>query len=118
MNTLQQFHVLLQNEGIPLNQLGLHDVALEKSDALVAIDLLRKASCSILGGDVYFKRSGKIKIAYANWHSDPKTGEDHESFVQRSCFEAENYIEQFPASDALPLFVLVLERQPTVRNEP
>jgi hypothetical protein len=107
MNALQQFHTLLQNKGVPLTRLGLRDIALERSDALVAVALLRKASCSILGGDVYFKRGSEIEIAYANWHSDPKADENHVEFVHRSCLETENYIEQFPASGALPLFVLV-----------
>jgi len=112
MNTLQQFQILLTDKGVLLDPLGLRDIALERSDALVAVSLLQNASCAILGGDVYFKRDSKIEIAYANWHSDPKVGENHEEFVQRSCLETENYIKRFPISDALPLFVLVTERQP------
>ena len=97
----------LTQKGIPLRSLGLSDIALERHDALFAIQLLRKVSTPILGGDVYFKRESGIEIAYANWHSDPKTGENVDQFVERSCLETENYIKNFPSSDALPLFVLV-----------
>ena len=107
MNTFHQFQILLQNNGIPLDDLGLREVALKRNDALAAVDLLRKASRSISGGDVYFKHGNKIEIAYANWHSDPKADENPEQFMQRSCFETKDYIEKFPDSESLPLFVLV-----------
>jgi hypothetical protein len=106
--SLHQFQLLLLERGVPLNHLGLRDIALEKSQALAAIDLLQDASRSILGGDVYLKRGDRIEVGYANWHSDPKPGEGHENFVLRSCAETRKYIEGFPPCDAVPLFVFVV----------
>lgn len=110
MNTSQDYQSLLEEKGISLEPLGLLDIALERVDALHAISILQKALIPILGGDVYFKHGSGIEIAYANWHSDPKPGEESVHFVNRSCLETENYIKSFPLSDAHPIFVLVVSR--------
>ena len=109
MNAAHEYNELLKSRGIPLRELGIADVALGRTDVLSAIELLRNASIPVLGGDVYFKRLGRIELAYANWHSDPEQGEDRQRFVSRSCFETENYIKSFPPSDAEPLFALVID---------
>jgi hypothetical protein len=60
-------------------------------------------------GDVYFKCESSIELAYANWHSDPKLGENRQRFASRSGLETANYIKSFPPSDAPPLFALVID---------
>jgi len=50
-----------------------------------------------------------IELAYANWHCDPMPGEDRNGFANRSGFETESYIKDFPSSDAPPLFALVID---------
>lgn len=109
MNFVDAYQSLLVSKGIPLRGFGVRDIALERVDTLLAVELLRKASIPILGGDVYFTREGVIELAYANWHSDPLPGEDRDLFVSRSCLEAENYVKAFPSSDTLPLFALVID---------
>ena len=109
MSAAHEYNELLKSRGVPLRELGIGDIALDRTDALNAVELLRKSSIPILGGDVYFKRQSGIELAYANWHSDPQPGEDRQRFANRSCLETENYIRSFPPSDAAPLFSLVID---------
>jgi hypothetical protein len=109
MSAAKEYQRLLESKGLSLREHGVRDIALERADALLAVELLRKASIPILGGDVYFKRESGIELAYANWHSDPMPGEDRDRFVNRSGLETENYIKSFPSSDAPALFALVID---------
>jgi len=109
MSAVYEYAELLKTRGIPLRELGIADIALERADALNAIELLQRASVPVLGGDIYFKRPNGIEHAYANWHSDPQPGENRQRFASRSCFESADYISSFPTSDAMPLFVLVID---------
>ena len=116
MSAIHAYKSLLKHRGIRLceafgvDETALGDIALEQIDALVAVEILRNASVPILGGDVYFKwHDNRIELAYANWHSDPLPGEERQHFARRSCLETENYIKGFPLSEAIPLFVLVID---------
>lgn len=109
MNSETEYHKLLESRGVSLQSSGLTEIGLSRANALLAIDLLRSASIPILGGDVYLKKEAFIESAYANWHSDPREGEDRRDFVSRSCFETKNYIENFPSTEAMPVFVLVID---------
>ena len=104
-----EYRKLIEAKGISLQSPGLTEVALGRDDAILAVDLLRSASIPILGGDVYFKKPTGIEDAYANWHSDPAVGESRDRFVIRSCLETKNYIENFPSTDATPIFVFVID---------
>jgi hypothetical protein len=104
-----EYRTMLESKGISLRSLGVAETALRREDAILATSLLRRASIPILGGDVYFKKDTRIESAYANWHSDPMTNEDDDSFVTRSCLESKNYIENFPSTEDTPIFVLVID---------
>jgi len=109
MTTLKQYQNLLDAKGISLRELGIQDMALERGDALAAVELLRKASTPILGGDVYVKRKANIELAYANWYSDPNPNEASNDYLRCSWHATENYIKNFPEPmDGEPLFVLVI----------
>ena len=92
------------------------ELALRRDDALKAVQLLREATFPILGGDVYVQREGHIESAYANWHSNPKVGEDRETYLCRSWDTTETYLTGYPQIDGEePLFVIVAgEPQTTV----
>jgi hypothetical protein len=109
MNPETEYRKLLESRGISLQSPGLAEIALSRADAILAVGLLRSASIPILGGDVYFKKATGIESAYANWHSNPKDGEDRGSFVIRSCLETLNYIKSFPSTEVVPIFVLVID---------
>ena len=104
-----EYRKLIEAKGISLQSPGLTEVALSRDDAILAVDLLRTASIPILGGDVYFKKPTGIELAYANWFSEPLAGESRERFVTRSCLETERYIQNFPSTEATPIFVLVID---------
>jgi hypothetical protein len=104
-----EYQKLLDDRGVSLDALGLGDVALERDDALRAVELLKRASVPILGGDVYFKQASVIKLALANWHTDHRPAEDRDHFLARSWEDTIRYITGFPSrADVLPLFSLVL----------
>lgn len=109
MKPIDAYNQLLQSRGVPLRELGILDVALGRADVLAAIELLRKGSIPILGGDVYWQRQSGIELAYANWHSDLQAGEEREQFAIRSCREAHQYVLSFPPSDAAQLFSLIID---------
>ena len=109
MNPDTEYRELLESRGISLQSPGLTEIALSRADAILAVGLLRRASIPILGGDVYFKKVTGIESAYANWHSDPMDGESRDNYVTRSCLDSLNYIESFPSTEAVPLFVLVID---------
>ncbi|HVI56299.1 MAG TPA: Imm40 family immunity protein [Luteibacter sp.] len=88
---------LLLNKGFSLSErFGIADIALRREDALVGADLLLHAGCVILGGDVYFKDGEHLSLAYANWFTDRKEGEDLADFVLRSHAHTVAYIANFP----------------------
>jgi hypothetical protein len=110
MTPLEQYQHLLVTKGISLQLLGIRDIALERTDALSAVEFLRKASIPILGGDVYVKFHTSIELAYANWHSDPKPNEATNDYFSRSCDATEKYIKDYPEpTTGKPLFVLVIK---------
>lgn len=108
MKNCPEYQQLVECRGISLRALGISDVALNREDALIAIELLRTSAIPIFGGDVYFQRPHTIGLAYANWHSEAKPNESHSQFAERSCSEAKQYITNYPASDLIPAFALVL----------
>jgi len=100
---------LLTEKGTPLSErFGIADIALRREDSLVAADMLLRAGRVILGGDVYFKSGEHLSLAYANWFTDRKEGEDLADFVLRSHAHAVGYIANFPEhNDHEALFSLV-----------
>jgi hypothetical protein len=115
MNRIETYNQLLDTRGFPLlRDLGILDVALSRADVLAAIELLHMGSIPILGGDVYWQRPSGIENAYANWHSDPQPGEDRHDFATRNCLESQQYIANYPQSDAVDLFVLVIDDQESI----
>jgi hypothetical protein len=113
MTDLEEFRDLLAKSGVYLASLGIHDIGLSRSDALRAVEILRHGKLSILGGDVYLRRGGRLEVAYANWYANPKPEEDRETYLHRSWDKAEAYLKNFPESaDAEVLFAIVVEKAP------
>lgn len=105
----EDYQKFLDDKGIPLKELGIRDIALERADALRAVEILRNASLPILGGDVYLKRGNKVESAYADWHSDRRSGEELDAYFARSWTTTEDYIKRYPQPpDGTPLFSLVV----------
>ena len=102
------YYQLLEDRGVSLEQLGLHELALRREDALAAIDLLEAAERPILGGDVFFIQGERVELAYANWSTSSKASESVSDYVARCCRDSRKYITDFPHyEDRTPIFVLV-----------
>jgi hypothetical protein len=107
----ESYQQLLRDKDITLSGMGIRDIGLTRENALRAVSLLQKDSVPILGGDVFFRRGSKIEVAYANWHSDPKPGEDRDAYNGRSWTATFKYIQDFPdRPDVELLFALVVGR--------
>ena len=109
MEAMDIYKNFLDTNGMSLSALGICGHALTRDAALRAVTILRSAHIPVLGGDVYFKRAGRIVLAYANWHADPKPTEAREAYLSRSWDTTETYVRRFPdTKDAEPLFVFVV----------
>lgn len=96
MPRIDEYRALLTKNGISLLvPMGIEDVALNRGDALRAIEILRGSGYPILGGDVYFRREEKIESAHANWYTKYHLHEDSDAYCNRSYDEAVKYIEGF-----------------------
>jgi hypothetical protein len=112
MKNPPRYQTLLDEKGVSLlKDFGITDVALKSQDALLAVDFLREDRVTILGGDVYLQSGTNIELAYANWFTRQRAGEDLSAFMERSCQETENYIKNFPSNAGItPLFALVVSQ--------
>lgn len=50
---------ILNSEGMPLHDYGIHDIALKRASALRALQTLKEARLAILGGDVLRLTTGR-----------------------------------------------------------
>lgn len=109
---VDQFKIFSESHGISLEELGVHDSAFTRIDALSAIILLQNSDLAILGGDVYARADSMIKPTYDNWYCDPNPDEQNNNYLIRTLRTASEYIENYPEPCSFePLFVLVLSRR-------
>ncbi|MDU9007017.1 Imm40 family immunity protein [Sedimentitalea todarodis] len=78
-----------------MSELGVHNWAFEKAEALEVISKLTELSVPILGGDVYQKRGGEIRPAYDNWYCNMEDGETNSKFAMRSASQARRYVRLY-----------------------
>lgn len=110
MNSIHQYSAILLASGVSLADLGLQEVALPRTDALLAVDALRSAGRAILGGDVYHRQNGSIVSAWANWSVEAKPLEGPVSYLQRSWDTAQHYLKAYPEHLGIePLFSIVID---------
>lgn len=95
MIAASEYFDLLKSKGKPLSEInpGSDERALEISDALHAIELLRDSQLPILGGDIMSSDSGKLIYAYQlwgseyhslNWYCDKQDNESQAEYCTRS----------------------------------
>lgn len=100
MEIKERLRFFFQNRGYDLKRIkGFNDdveviiKALNKQDALCALDLYSDLNIPILGGDVLFLNdNGLIEYTYDNWYSIPLESESYSTFLFRSIEESRNYI--------------------------
>ncbi len=84
MSAAEDYQRLLKTRGIHLHGFGLPNIALEREDALVALE----------------------------WHSDALPAEERAQYLRRTWDTTERYIRNFPptSSDRVPIFTFVIPR--------
>lgn len=105
---------IIEAYGIPLTASGVHGVALHRSAALKAIDVIRETTIAILGGDVFSQNGhNAVKLTHDNWHVDRMEGEEQQIYLKRSWDTAERFIRYYKCQiNEDPLFHLVFSVQP------
>ncbi len=86
---------------------GIKNWALNRGDALLAINALANLEIPILGGDVYVSSGGRIKSSYDNWHVNKNAGESDDEYLKRSVFLSMDYVNSYESSFGDALFAMV-----------
>ena len=113
MKNSNDYERFLEAKGVRLFEpLGIQEIALAREDALIAIELLRKAAIPILGGDVYLQRSAVLDHSFTSWSTNFLPNETNDSYLTRSLTDAKKFIRELHAvRGATPLFVFVIRDQ-------
>ena len=78
--------------GQSLMPFGVNETAWPILCADVLIPTLRNSGYAILGGDIYVHEASTFTPAYENWFCSINVGEQWDTFAQRSCSEASEYL--------------------------
>jgi hypothetical protein len=87
--------------GISLSCVGVKNWALERDNALRAVNELEALGFPVLGGDVYQLVDEFPEQTYDNWYCDQEPGELDYAFLKRSSEKARGYIGSCSMSGAL-----------------
>lgn len=90
-----------------LDDVGVHNWALKREAALVALEQLSAMKVAVLGGDVYVVSDASVEPNYDNWYCNRGSGEADSDFVKRSIAEARSYIANYQANTESILFAIV-----------
>lgn len=85
--------------GYSLEKIGVNNWALNKSQALNALEEFLISEISVLGGDVYENIDGIIQSNYDNWYCEPLIGENKSAFMIRSIGVAIKYIKEYKSEN-------------------
>ncbi|HAM40436.1 MAG TPA: hypothetical protein DDX89_01165 [Candidatus Omnitrophica bacterium] len=98
----------LSQRAIPLDHLGVKEVAWTRKDALEIVRTLEQTRVAILGGDVLQKQRDLFAHNYDNWHCDRQEQESWSAYAVRSRRETQTYLNAYPdPRDDSIAFVLV-----------
>ena len=94
--------------GYQLKDIGLHNWALTKKQALSVLEKLNSMEVAILGGDVCQDIEGVIKPNYDSWYCEQLLDESKTIFIKRSIAKAKKYIVDYSIKQSDEIyFVLV-----------
>lgn len=91
-----------------LNEIGVNNWALKKSEALDALEKLLELKVPILGGDVYENSEGIIQPNCDNWYCDQLIEESKDDYVARSIKKAMDYVELYNAKESGKIFFVLV----------
>jgi hypothetical protein len=90
-----------------LDEVGVHNWALSRDDALAALTKFAEMGIAVLGGDVYFVNNAVVELSYDNWYCNRDEHESDFAYVERSIVAARSYIEKYNCLDRKVLFAIV-----------
>ncbi|MGB8506889.1 MAG: Imm40 family immunity protein, partial [Pyrinomonadaceae bacterium] len=90
-------------------ELGVNEIALQRSAALEAIETLKGSQVAIFGGDVLRVSNDRPSYTGDSWYCERQNSEALNDFLKRSWDVAEQYIRAYPQSEeGKVLYTLVL----------
>ena len=100
--------------GRPLDEIGIRNWALTRSQALNAINELESAGIAILGGDVYYVSDNRLSSSPDSWYCDQSPNQPWNAFVRRSATEARKYIEGYEIEEESDVLFAIVPRERNV----
>lgn len=97
------------NNGVLLKNNGVHNWALSREAALIALEQLSAMSVAVLGGDVYLMTAEGLKVSYDNWYCNRETAESEKNYVMRSIATAVRYIKNYQEPSNNAFFAIIPE---------
>lgn len=98
---------LILSVGRNLESAGVRNWALERGDALSALQQLSIIGVAVLGGDTYSVAGPVVQPNYDSWYCNRDRGEPNADFVERSIAKAMDYIGKYQAPVGGVLFAIV-----------
>jgi hypothetical protein len=105
-----EYEQFLKDCGTPRTDAEGGEVALKKSDAIKALNLLSDTDIGVLGGDVYeLESDGYFRPTYDNWYCNKDTG-GQVIFAEKSRKVAYEYLSNYKEEVDLDIrYVLVVD---------
>ncbi len=90
-----EYATFVQQRGRSLAPAGVNSFGFDRNAAIEALQIIRRSSMAVLGGDVYSADNGSLRLTYDSWATDRKPAESFEEFQVRSLFSAHRYISNY-----------------------
>ena len=105
-----EYEQFLKNCGTPRTDAEGGEVALKKTNALEALELLDNTDVGVLGGDVYeLEDDGYFQPTYDNWYCN-KDSDEQSTFAKKSRKLAYEYLSNYQEKEGLDIwYVLVTD---------
>ena len=105
-----EYMQFLKDCGTPRTDAEGGEMALKKSDAIKALDLLVGTDIGVLGGDVYeLEVDGYFRPTYDNWYCN-NDFDDQAVFAKKSRMLAYEYLSNYKENEGLEIrYVLVID---------
>ncbi len=106
-----KFFDFLKTHGTPRTDAADGELALTKTDALKALNLLVDTEIAVLGGDVYvLENDGYFRPTYDNWYCN-KEDKTFLEFAKKSRNIALSFLKNYKEGENLKIrYVLVIDR--------
>jgi hypothetical protein len=106
-----EYTIFETENGRSLRGAGINAVGFERTNALHALDVLRKCGAAVVGGDVYSMQDDQPSLTYDNWSIEQLPGEDFLAYCQRSIAAAENFVSNYREGGSGTLYSMVIRRR-------